>query len=187
MGHKLTDLPVVSVQASRPVGRVQGYIIDPRQLLIIALYVSRGKLDDNLILHTTDIREFNNQGILIDHDDQLMDRDGLVRLQTVIDFNFELMGMPVETDDQRKLGKVVGFAFDGASWNVMRLYVGQSLVKSVQTSELIVHRQQIVKITQDKIVVDSNKIKVKEGFSLRRLLFGSKPALNPDTMILGDD
>jgi uncharacterized protein YrrD len=182
MNNKLDDLPIVSVQASRPIGSVSGYIIDPRNLHIVALYADNRASEEPLILHTSDIREFNSQGILIDHDEQLMERDGLVRLQEVVKFNFSLLDKPVETDDGRGVGKVSAFAFDSLTWRVMRLNVSQPLVRNMGVSELIIHRQQIVKVTDNKIIVDSTKIKIKEKFSLRRMLLGGKPALNADSI-----
>ena len=182
MNNKLSNLAIISVQASRPIGRVNGWIIDPRNLHIVALYAQPGGSDESKILHTSDIREFNNRGLLIDHDEQLMETDGLVRLQEVIDYKFQLLDKPVETDDGRRIGKVSSFAFDSIGWRVMRLNVGQSVVKNMGASELIIHRQQIVKVTDNKIIVDSAKVKAKPKFSLRRMLFGAKPALEPDTI-----
>lgn len=186
MNNKLDSLPVFSVQASGPIGRVTGYIIDPRKLSIPALYVN-GSAGNSLILHSSDIREFNSRGLLIDHDEQLMEEEGLVRLQQVIGYKFHLVGKPVETDDGRKLGKVSSFAFDSLSWNILRLNVGQSLVRNVSASELIIHRQQIVKVTDDKVVVDSAKVKVGDKFSLKRFIFGQKPAFNTDTTTVKPD
>jgi uncharacterized protein YrrD len=80
------------------------------------------------------------------------------------------------------VGKVSAFAFDSLTWRVMRLNVSQPLVRNMGVSELIIHRQQIVKVTDNKIIVDSTKIKIKEKFSLRRMLLGGKPALNADSI-----
>lgn len=187
LDNKLRGLAVASVQASRAIGQVSGLIIDPRQLHIVALNVETAGADQPLILHTADIRELSDRGAIIDHDDQLMDTEGLVRLKEVLDFKFQLLDKPVETDDARKLGKVNAFAFDSLSWQIMRLHVGQSVVKNLGTSELIIHRQQIVKVTDAKVVVDSATVKTKEGFSLRRLLFGGKPALEPDSISVNED
>ena len=187
LNNKLPGLAIISVQASRPIGKVTGWIIDPRNLHILALYAQPGGSDESRVLHTSDIREFNNQGLLIDHDEQLMETEGLVRLQEVLKFDFKLLDKPVETDDGRRVGKVNSFAFDSLSWQIMRLNVGQSVVKNMGASELIIHRQQIVKVTDNKIIVDSSRVKVKPKFSLRRMFFGARPALEPDTIAAKKD
>lgn len=187
LDNKLNNLAVASVQASRAIGQISGYIIDPRKLAVVALYVDTRANQAPLILHTSDIREFTARGVVIDHDDQLMNTDGLVRLQEVINFKFQLIGKPVETDVGRGLGKVSAFAFDSLSWRIMRLHVGQSVVKSVNTSELIIHRQQILKVSNQKVVVNSATVKTKQKFSLKRLFLGGKPALNPESITTSEE
>jgi len=184
LDNQLAGMPVASVQASRAIGRTSGYLIDPRKLHIVALSVDERTSPEPKVLHTSDIRELGGGGVIIDHDNQLMDTDGLVRLQSIIDIDFKLIGKPVETEDGRRLGKVGAFAFDSLTWLIMRLYVGQSVVKSVGSSELIVHRRQIVKVSDQLITVASASVKSKAKFSLKRLLWGGKPALNPDAISL---
>lgn len=182
---KLTSIPVASVQASSPIALIVGYIIDPRNLTISALYaqLSSAKSESLRILHTTDIREFTQHGIIINNDDQLMDQDDLVRLQEIIDIDFKLLQKPVVTEDGSRIGKVSSFVIDTGTWLIVKLHVRQPIVHSVNASELIVARSQIVKVTDSQIIIKSANIKAKAPvFSLRRLFFGgTKPALNPDT------
>lgn len=178
----LIDLPVASVQATHRIATVIKPIIDPRNLFIVALYVQTHPNVEPLVLFTSDIRSASSQGLLIDHDDQLMETEDLVRLKEIIGINFDLIGKRVETEDGKKLGKVTRYAFDMGGWQIIKLYVGQALVKNPGSAGLIISRQQIVKVTDSRVVVKSTAIKAEPGLSWRKLLFGStKPVLNPDS------
>ncbi|HEX9679570.1 MAG TPA: hypothetical protein VGA08_03045 [Candidatus Saccharimonadales bacterium] len=188
LNNKLIGTDVASVQASHKVGQVSGYLIDPRRLEVMALYVKTRLNPAPLILHTVDIRDFSSQGAIIDHNEQLMEPDGLVRLKEVVDIDFQLIDKPVLTEDGRRLGKVNGFAFDTLGWKIMRINVRQTVTKSLSTTELIIHRQQIVKVSDTEIVVKSATVKTSRGWSLKKLLFGTaKPALNPDSSSITDE
>ena len=177
-GDNLINLPVGSIQAEHRVGTVTDYIVDPNKLHIVALYVQTKFAPKPLILYTGDIKNFTRQGLVIDHNDRLMDSDNLVRLKEVIDINFSVSGKQVVTENKRKLGRVVSFAFDVDTFLIMRLNVRQSMIKNISTSELIVHRQQIVSVTDKQIIVRSQTIKDKAATpgGWRRWLFGAKPA-----------
>lgn len=180
--ESINGVNVASVQASHRIGAVQKPIINPRNLSIIALYVETRMSSEPRVLFTSDVRSITPSGMIIDHDEQLMETEDLVRLKEIIDLNFVLVGKRVETEDGRRLGKVSRYIFDNESWLIMKLSVSQSLAKNFSSSGLIVSRSQIVKVTDSRIVVKSTAQRVKSGFSWRRLLFGSaKPALTPDT------
>lgn len=180
---KLIGLKVASVQAAHQIGEVNGYVLNPRNLSIPALYVHSYHARANRILHTSDIRSLGNQGVLIDHDEQLMEQDDLVRLKEIIAIDFELIGKLVVTEDDYKLGKVASFVFDSHSWMIMKLHVKPSIVKNMGVSELIIHRQQIIKVSDSNVIVKSTAAKGKTGFSWKKLLLptASKPSLEPET------
>jgi uncharacterized protein YrrD len=174
-------MPVASVQATHKIGQVIAPIVDPRDLSISALAVQTPQRSD-LVLFTSDIRSISANGLIIDHDEQLMEQEGLVRLEEVKKLAFEPLGKRVETEDGNKLGSVGRWAFDTVSWKVMKLHVTPSVTKSVSSSGFIIDRQQVVKVTDHRIIVKSSAIKVGGSFSWRKLFLGSaKPSLEPDT------
>lgn len=179
---KIVGLRVASVQASSQIGTTEGYVINPRNLSIPALYVDSRLSPEPKVLHTSDIRDMNQKGLIIDHDEQLMDVDDLIRLKEIIDIDFQLIGKPVVTEDGHKLGKTVSFIFDVDTWKIIKIHVRQSIIKNMGTSELIIHRAQIVRVSDDSIIVKSAAVKKGGQFSLKKLLLGTpKPALEPDT------
>ena len=85
----LIGTPILSLQASGPIGRVSSVIIDPNGLKIIAFRIDGPHPSANL-LEVSSVREHSSLGMVIDSIDELVGRDDVVRLQQVLDLNFDL-------------------------------------------------------------------------------------------------
>ncbi len=156
LSEKLLSVPVMSLQTGGQIARSSGFIIDPRSLKIVALYVHGPQIEDlTTVLHTDDIREAGELGFIIDDSSKLMGLDGLVRLQQIIDFHFDLMKCFVYEKSGKKIGRVTNFSFDPGSYTVQQLYIKESLLKSLTSTSNIVRRSQIISIDNQKIIVDS--------------------------------
>jgi uncharacterized protein YrrD len=173
--------PIASVQSSHRIGVLGNSIIDPRNLKIVAFFANSRALGENLVLHTSDIREFSPAGAIIDNNDQLMTLDDdLVRLKKVVEYDFSLIDKPVYSEDKRRLGKVTDYAIDNESFFVVKLYVSRPVVKSLGVSQLIIDRTQIVSVTDAKVIVRSGRIKQPATTKVRQTLFGKSAALEPE-------
>jgi len=160
--HRLTDIPVMSLQTGTEIARIGEPIIDPRQMTIVAFYVDGKALDEHpSILHVSDIRELSDIGMIVDDSDKLMSPEGLVRLQQIIDFHFKLIGIKVIDEHGRKLGKVGDYVIEPATYTIQQLYTEQSLLKSFSTMSNVIHRSQIVSVTNDHITVSSPTVEDK--------------------------
>lgn len=158
--NRFADTPVLSLQTGSEVARLSTPIIDPRQLKITAFRLTDNLLDHNeSVLHPEDIREIGDVGVIVDSSDKLMSIEGLVRLQEIIDFGFELHGIRVEDDTGRKLGTVKDYAIDPESFFVKQLYVQPSLIRSLHITALTINRSQVLSIDNRKIVVKSPTVK----------------------------
>jgi sporulation protein YlmC with PRC-barrel domain len=177
---KLINQPIASVQAARPIAHTTGVVIDPRKLHISAFTVLNKLQAQELVLHTQDVREFTAMGIIIDNDDQLMELSGLVRLQKIIDYKFTLLEKPVVTEAGKKVGKVSSYVIDTISWLVMKLHVQQSVFKNFNSTELIIARPQIVKVTDTQVVVKSGAVKTSDTLGIKQLFGSPKSALGTD-------
>lgn len=156
----LLNQPVMSLQTGAELARTIGVIVDPRQLTIAAFYVEGAGLDQNpSVLHPADIREIGELGIIVDDADKLMALEGLVRLQEVIDFEFELIGLKVIDEQRRKLGKVTGYSLETDSYNIIQMYTEQSLLRSISTMSSTIHREQIVSVNKNELVVQAPTIR----------------------------
>lgn len=159
--NRFLNAPIVSLQTGAPLGQVTQPIIDPRQLHIIAFHCTGARISGAAILHTSDIREVSNIGLIVDNADSLMPPDDLVRLKEVTNLNFTLIGKPVYDTNRHRLGRVESFSIDINSFYVMKLTVGQSIMRSFWGGNLLIDRTQIVEITDKKIIVQAAEIRSK--------------------------
>ena len=104
--NHLIGAPVMSLQTGQPLARLDSPIINPRNLRIVAFYVSGPKVDFKpAVVFTDDIREFGEIGAIVDSSDNVLSPEGMVRLLEVINYNFLLTGLPVSDDHHQKIGK----------------------------------------------------------------------------------
>lgn len=173
--HRLIDTPIMSLQTGTELARVREPIIDPRQMTIVAYYVDGKMIDEHpSILHVSDIRELSDIGMIVDDSDKLMSPDGLVRLQQIIDFHFKLIGLLVVDERGHKLGKVKDYVIEPMTYTIQQLYTEQSLLRSLSTMSNVIHRSQIVSVTNDRITVSSPTVDNKASEKVE-----AKPFVNP--------
>ena len=167
--HRLLKMPVMSLQTGVQLATTASVIIDPRKLQIVAFRVHGSRLShENSVLHPEDIREISEIGLIVDDDSALMSTDGLVRLQEVIDFKFDLDGPRAENENGKFIGKVSSYAVDQDSLIVQQLYTKPSTLRSIVATGLTIHRKQIVSINNQRIVVKDPTVPVDEEKQLTR-------------------
>jgi uncharacterized protein YrrD len=157
---QLLNMPVMSLQTGAQLAETMTAIVDPRQMSIAAFYVEGAGLEQSpSILHPVDIRELSDIGFIVDDADKLMSLDGLVRLEEIIGFEFELIGLKVVDEHKRKLGKVSGYAVDTEDYTIMQIYTEQSFIRSISTMSSIIHRAQIISVNNKQMVVQSPTVR----------------------------
>lgn len=156
LSTQLQKVPIMSLQSGGSLGIAAEEIIDPRKLKIVAYRISGPRIQEPSVLHTSDIREVGPLGFIVDSTDEIMVLDDtLVRLNEVIAFQFQLSGKQVIDDRKKKLGKVVEYAIESESFLIQKLHVSQNILKNIKSSNLIIHRSQIIEITDKAIIVRS--------------------------------
>lgn len=156
----LLGVPVMSLQTGMQLAETTAAIVDPRQLSIVAFYVDGPGLEESpSILHPADIRELSDIGMIVDSTEKLMSLDGLVRLQEIIEFEFELIGLKVIDEHKRKLGKVASYSVETTGYSIMQIYTEQSLIRSLSTMGNTIHREQIISVNNDVMVVQSPTVR----------------------------
>lgn len=182
LGSQLTNTPVMSLQSGSALGAVGEPIIDPRKLQVVAYYVLGPRISETSIVHTSDIREYGPLGFIVDGADSVMALDeDLVRLQEVIKFKFSLLGKSVVDDTKKKLGKVADYALESDSYNIQKIHVNQSVIKNFSNANLIIHRSQIIEVTDSTILVRSATIPDQVGLAQAINPFRKTPHLAPDS------
>lgn len=166
LNSQLQNVPVMSLQTGSQLGTATEPIVDPRKLQIVAYYVTGPRIQTASVLHAQDIREFGPLGFIVDGSDSIMELDeDLVRLQEVINFKFSLLGKMVVDDTKKRLGKVVEYTIESDGFTIQKLHISQSVIKNLTSSNLIIHRSQIIEITDHRIIVRSATIPHSVGLA----------------------
>lgn len=154
LSNSILNQPVMSLRTGRQVATAYATIINPDNLKIEGFYCEDSFNKKNqLILLYQDIRDVLPAGIVVDDYDVLSEPHELIRLQKIIELNFDVIGKMVETDHKKKLGKVSDYAVEPKSMLIKKIYVAQSLIKNITGGTLSVDRTQIVEITNKKIII----------------------------------
>ena len=102
--------PILSMQASGKIGEITDFIIEPESLKAIAFFISGPGINpETNILDAKSIREYSSYGCVIDSEDDLTARGDVIRIDKILDLNFSLNGLKVETKKGTKLGQIVNF------------------------------------------------------------------------------
>jgi len=164
LNTQLQNTPIMSLQNGGQLGTTAEAIIDPRKLQVVAYYAVGTRIQESSVLHASDIREIGPLGIIVDSADNIMTLDeDLVRLQEVIDLKFKIVGLSVVDEQKQKLGKVTEYTIETGGFFIQKIHVSQSLLKNIASSNLIIHRTQIVELTDNYIVVKSTPFKSQLG------------------------
>jgi sporulation protein YlmC with PRC-barrel domain len=155
-GSRLIDTPVLGLQTGSELARTTHPIIDPAKLEIIAYEINGPLLDLHpSLLRVADVREFSDIGIIVDSSDEFVSPSDIIKLGEIYNLHFDLIGKRVIDEKRRKLGKVSTYTIDTTGFLVQQLSVKRPLLKSLNDTELLIHRSQITEINDDAIVVHS--------------------------------
>lgn len=153
LSKSLLNVPVMSLRLGGQVATAVEPIINPNNLKIEGWFCHDSKSKNQLVLLSQDIREILPQGFAINDFEVLAHPDDLVRLKSILNLDFPLLGHAVISDKKRKLGKVSDFATETTTFYIQRLYTSQSMLKNLKGSGTSVDRNQIVEINAKAIIV----------------------------------
>ncbi len=151
--NALSNVPVLGLRAGNQIAVTREPILNPNNLKIEGWHCIDSYNKEDLILLTQDVRDIIDTGLVVNDHEALVKTEDLVRLQNIINLEFQLLNKPVYGVSKQKIGKVNDYATDTVSFLVKKLYVGQPLIKSLSGGSLTVDRSQIVEITDKKIVI----------------------------------
>ena len=164
LGSNLVDCPVLSLHVGGEIARVTEPIIDPENLKIIAFRVV-GPLTEKEtgnILMTDDVREFSSIGMIVDSGDSFVNAGEIVRLDKVLEFDFDVVGLKVVTKKGTKLGKVINYMINPGNFEIQQIVVQRPFFKALNDPELWIGRSEIVEINDYEIVVKDEEAKIKQ-------------------------
>lgn len=156
LGSTLNNIPVMGIQTGSELARTESPVIDPALLTIVAYKLHGHLLDhDSTLLTVADIREISDIGVIVDSSDEFVEPEDIVKIREVYDQRFHLVGTAVTNERREKLGKVIDFTVDTGGFVIQQLTVKRPLFRSLNDTELLIHRSQIIEINNDGIVVHS--------------------------------
>lgn len=153
LSDSLINTPVLSLRTGGAMATTTSLVINPNNLKIEGFYCQDRFEKRELVLVTSELRDILPQGLVVNDYDAFAEPEDLVRLKEILDIGFDIIGKAVVTVSKSKLGKVSDFAADSQSLYIQKLYVSQSLLKSFSSGQLSIDRNQIVEITNKKIIV----------------------------------
>lgn len=154
LSASLLNKSVLSLRTSATVATIIGPIINPDNLKIEGFYCQDRFDKKELVLLCQDIRDVLPQGYVINDHDVLAEPDELVRLQKIMELDFQLIGKPVVTLSKQKVGKVSDYAVETETMYIQKIYVAQSILKTLTGGSLSVDRSQVNEITPRRIVIN---------------------------------
>jgi sporulation protein YlmC with PRC-barrel domain len=154
LSGSLLNKSVMSLRTGTPIATVTGAIFNPNNLKVEGFYVEDSFDKKRLVLLYQDIRETMPQGFVVNDHDVLAEPEELVRLKEVLELRFELLGKHVETLAKQKVGKVSDYAVETETMFVQKIYVSQSILKSLTGGSLSIDRTQINEITPRRIIIN---------------------------------
>lgn len=153
------NMPVMSLQTGSELARASRAIINPHNLSIVAYELDGRLLDQHpSLLRIADIRETGALGMIIDSADEIVSPDDIIDLKKIYEYQFNLQNKAVVNERGRRIGKVIGYTIDTDSFIIQQLRVKRPLLRSLGDVELLIHRSQIVKVSDDIIVIKSASV-----------------------------
>ena len=160
---KLIGTPILSMQASGSIGTISSLVVDPESLKIVAFIIT-GPLADKRanVLDVKSIREYSSFGMVIDSIDELVQKEDILKISDIIDLNFNLIDLKVESKKGSKLGHVSDFTVTSEDFTLQQIIVRRPLFKSLTDSELTIPRKEIVEVTDYKIIVKDEEKTIRK-------------------------
>jgi sporulation protein YlmC with PRC-barrel domain len=150
----LINRPIMSLRTGTQIATATAPIINPNNLKIEGFYCIDKFDNKQLVMLYQDIRDIITQGFVVDDHDKLSEPSELIRLQELMDLNFDLIGKPVQTVSKHKVGKVSDYAVETTTMFIQKLYAAQSVLKSFTGGSLSIDRTQIHEITDKRIIIN---------------------------------
>lgn len=146
------------------IAKTEELVVDPNDLKVMAfkLYGPEVGKQSGDYLKAEDVREFSSVGMVVDSSDDFVTEDEVIKLKEILELNFSLDGMRVESKKGTYLGKVENYVVNTDGFYVEQLVIRRPLLKAFLDPELLISKNEIVKITDDKIIVKDEEAKIRE-------------------------
>lgn len=146
----------MGLQTGVQLARTTRPVIDPSNLQIVAYEVDGPSLTEKpSLLRIEDIREISDIGMIIDSADEFINPADVIKIEEIYDLKFLLEKYPVIDQRKSRLGRVLDYTIDPASFRIQQLTVKRPVMKSFNDSMLLINRSSIKDINDTAIVIRS--------------------------------
>ncbi|OYX42122.1 hypothetical protein B7Y94_04090 [Candidatus Saccharibacteria bacterium 32-49-12] len=160
---KFKNLPVMSLQTGSELARTSRAVINPHDLSIVAYELEGRLLDEHpSLLRIADIREIGPMGMIVDSADELIGVGDVLQIEKIYKIKFDLIGLKVIDERKRTVGRVIGYTLEAGNFIIQQIRVKRPFFRSLGDTEFLIHRSQIVEVSDDYIVVKSPDIRHTE-------------------------
>lgn len=156
-GSKLLKYPILSLHTASRIAEVKGLIIDPNFLKVVAFEINAISSKQRLFLEASSVREFSKMGMIVDSDEEFIEKDDVIKLKETIDLGFSLDNMKVVSKKKAMLGRIEDFIINTEDFQIMQLIVKRPIYKALIDPELVIGRSDIHEINDREIVVKSEE------------------------------
>lgn len=156
-GSKLLKYPILSLHTASRIAEVKGLVIDPNFLKVVAFEINAISSKQRLFLEASSVREFSKMGMIVDSDEEFVEKDDVIKLKETIDLGFSLDNMKVVSKKKAMLGRIEDFIINTEDFQIMQLIVKRPIYKALIDPELVIGRSDIHEINDREIVVKSEE------------------------------
>ena len=156
-GSKLLKYPILSLHTASRIAEVKSLVIDPNFLKVVAFEISAVSSKQRLFLETSSVREFSKMGMIVDSDEEFVEKDDVIKLKETIDLGFSLDNMKVVSKKKAMLGRIEDFIINTEDFQIMQLIVKRPIYKALIDPELVIGRSDIYEINDNEIIVKSEE------------------------------
>lgn len=156
-GSKLLKYPILSLHTASRIAEVKGLVIDPNFLKVVAFEISAASSRQSLFLEASSVREFSKMGMIVDSDEEFVEKDDVIKLKETIDLGFSLDNMKVISKKKAMLGRIEDFIVNTEDFQIMQLIVKRPIYKALIDPELVIGRSDIHEINDSEIIVKSEE------------------------------
>lgn len=156
-GSKLLKYPILSLHTASRIAEVKGLVIDPNFLKVVAFEISAVSSRQRLFLEASSVREFSKMGMIVDSDEEFVEKDDVIKLKETIDLGFSLGNMKVVSKKKAMLGRIEDFIINTEDFQIMQLIVKRPIYKALIDPVLVIGRSDIHEINDSEIIVKSEE------------------------------
>ena len=156
-GSKLLKYPILSLHTASRIAEVKGLVIDPNFLKVVAFEISAASSRQSLFLEVSSVREFSKMGMIVDSDEEFVEKDDVIKLKETIDLGFSLDNIKVISKKKAMLGRIEDFIINTEDFQIMQLIVKRPIYKALIDPELVIGRSDIHEINDSEIIVKSEE------------------------------